>query len=99
MPLFKVHLHFERLIVLAASCAFSCAVAAQVVTGTFLGTVHDATNASVRVASVTATNLPTGVARSVLSRDDGNYVINLLPVRNYSVRVECGLYDRGLRLD
>jgi len=88
MPLFKVHRHFVRLIVLAATCAFSSAVAAQVTTGTFLGTVNDATNAAVLGASVTATNLQTGVARSVLSGDGGNYVINLLPVGNYSVRVE-----------
>ena len=88
MPLFKVHRHFVRLIVLAATCAFSSTVAAQVTTGTFLGTVNDATNAAVLGASVTATNLQTGVARSVLSGDGGNYVINLLPVGNYSVRVE-----------
>src|SRR5207249_10980286 len=88
MPLFKVHRHLVRLIVLAATCAFSSAVAAQVTTGTFLGTVNDATNAAVLGGSVTATNLQTGVARSVLSGYGGNYVMNLLQVGNYSVRVE-----------
>jgi len=50
--------------------------------------VQDPTSASVRGASITATNLQTGVSRSALSDEDGEYVINLLPVGNYSVRVE-----------
>src|SRR5256886_15080172 len=79
---------FDRVLLLAAIVVFSCAVGAQVTTGTFLGTVLDTTSASVQGASVTATNLQTGVSRSVLSGDNGEYMINLLPVGNYSVRVE-----------
>lgn len=79
---------FDRVLLLAAICVFSCAVGAQVTTGAFLGTVLDTTSASVRGASVTATNLQTSLSRSVLSGDNGEYVINLLPVGNYSVRVE-----------
>jgi outer membrane receptor protein involved in Fe transport len=88
MPILKVLRHFDRVLLLAAICALSCTVAAQVTTGTFLGTVRDGTSAAVAGASITAANLQTGVARSVLSGDDGEYVINLLPVGNYSVRVK-----------
>jgi outer membrane receptor protein involved in Fe transport len=88
MPIPKVHGRLDRMLLLVALCALSCPVVAQVTTGTFLGTVHDNTSAAVAGASITVTNLQTGVARSVLSGVDGEYVINLLPVGNYSVRVE-----------
>jgi hypothetical protein len=80
--------HFARLILLAVICASSCTVKAQVTTGTFLGTVYDSTKAAVPGASITVTNLQTGVSRSVLSTATGEYVINLLPVGSYSLRVE-----------
>jgi Carboxypeptidase regulatory-like domain len=80
--------HFARLIPLAVICASSCTVKAQVTTGTFLGTVYDSTKAAVPGASITVTNLQTGVSRSVLSTATGEYVINLLPVGSYSLRVE-----------
>ena len=73
---------------LCTICALSCLGAGQVTTGTLLGTVHDAANAAVQGASVTITNLQTGVSRSVLSGNEGEYILNLLPVGNYSVRVE-----------
>jgi hypothetical protein len=62
--------------------------AGQVTTGTLLGTVQDAGNAAVQGASVTVTNSRTGVSRFVLSGNEGEYILNLLPVGNYSVRVE-----------
>jgi outer membrane receptor protein involved in Fe transport len=82
-------------LLLATICTLSCLVAAQVTTGTFLGTVHDPANASVQGASVTATNLQTGLSRSVMSGSEGEYIINLLPVGKYSVRVE----HSGFRTD
>src|SRR5215813_4654782 len=88
MPTFKVQQRYDRVLLLAAICVLSCSIEAQVTTGTFLGSVQDPTSASVRGASITATNLQTGVSRSALSDEDGEYVINLLPVGNYSVRVE-----------
>ena len=80
--------HFVRVILLTVICASSCFLKAQVTTGTFLGTVYDSTKAAVPGASITVTNLQTGVARSALSTSTGEYVINLLPVGNYSLRVE-----------
>jgi len=60
----------------------------QVTSGTLLGTVQDPSGAAIRGANVTATNLQTGLSRSVLSGEDGGYIINLLPVGDYSIRVE-----------
>src|SRR6266436_61480 len=60
----------------------------QVTTGTLLGTVQDPSGAAIHGAKVTARNLQTGLTRLVLSDEDGGYAINLLPVGNYSIRVE-----------
>ncbi len=60
----------------------------QVTTGTLLGTVQDPSGAAIHGAKVTATNLQTGLTRSALSSEDGGYAINLLPVGDYSIRVE-----------
>jgi len=60
----------------------------QVTTATVLGSVQDKSGAAVRGATVTARNLQTGLTRSALSGDSGDYTINLLPVGDYSIQVE-----------
>jgi outer membrane receptor protein involved in Fe transport len=81
-------LYMNLLIELATICSLSCFATGQVTTGTLLGTVRDSASASVQGASVTVTNLQTGASRSVSSGSEGEYIINLLPVGSYSVRVE-----------
>src|ERR1700722_6676666 len=50
--------------------------------GTFVGAVRDASGGVVPGATVTATNIATGVVQQVTSNDDGLYVVpNLLPAR------------------
>ena len=88
MPSPSVHRCVNWLLRLSTICALSCLAAGQVTTGTLLGTVHDAGMAAVQGASVTVTNSRTGVSRFVLSGNEGEYILNLLPVGNYSVRVE-----------
>ncbi|MGH6630204.1 MAG: carboxypeptidase regulatory-like domain-containing protein, partial [Burkholderiales bacterium] len=58
------------------------------ITGTILGKVTDPSGAVVPGAKITAVNVNTGLTRSVLSGDSGDYVITLLPVGEYRVRVE-----------
>ena len=53
---------------------------AQTITATLEGRVSDSSGASVAGASVTAANSSTGLSRSVLTSDDGEYRISLLPV-------------------
>lgn len=67
---------------------FSVSSHGQVTTGTLLGTVQDPSGAAINGAKVTARNLQTGLTRLVLSGEDGGYAINLLPVGDYSIRVE-----------
>jgi outer membrane receptor protein involved in Fe transport len=78
-----------RIAVISLSAlVFPIASRSQVTTATLLGTVQDTTGATVRGATVTARNLQTGLTRSALSGDSGDYTINLLPVGDYSIRVE-----------
>jgi hypothetical protein len=57
-------------------------------TGTIHGTVVDQTHAVIADAAVTATHLGTNQQRNVRTDSAGQYVIPLLPVGRYNVRVE-----------
>ena len=58
---------------------------AQTFRGGIKGTVTDATGASIPGAQVTVTSTDTGLTRSAVSDDAGNYDINELPLGNYNV--------------
>jgi hypothetical protein len=62
--------------------------ASQEITATILGTVRDVSGAAVGNATITVTNEGTGVSRTVKSDADGNYLVSLLPVGSYTVKVE-----------
>ena len=64
--------------------------AAQVTTADVVGRVTDSTGAVVPGAQITVTNLGTNISRSAVADERGDYVLNLLPVGRYSVRVEVG---------
>ena len=57
-------------------------------TASFLGTVTDKTGSAVVGASVTVTSQATGASRSAVTDDTGHYIVNLLPVSVYTIRVE-----------
>lgn len=57
-------------------------------TGSFLGTVTDKSGSAIVGASVTVTSQATGVSRSAVTDDTGHYIVNLLPVSVYTIRVE-----------
>src|SRR4051794_40055774 len=58
-------------------------------TGTFLGTLKDATGATVSGASVSATNEGTSLRRSTTTDSEGKYVIPLVPVGTYRLDVDA----------
>jgi outer membrane receptor protein involved in Fe transport len=62
---------------------------AQVTTADVVGTVTDNTGAVLPNAKVTVTNLGTNISRTVTSDSSGEYVVNLLPIGQYAVRVEA----------
>ncbi len=57
-------------------------------TGSFSGTVSDKAGAVVAGANVTITSQETGLSRQANTDDSGHYVIPLLPVSVFTIRVE-----------
>ena len=60
----------------------------QTTSTTILGTVTDATGASIGGAKVTVANINTGIKREEITSASGNYTFPLLDVGHYSVTVE-----------
>jgi hypothetical protein len=56
--------------------------------GSFSGTVTDKAGAVISGASVKATSQGTGLVREIKTDDSGHYIIPLLPVAYYTIRVE-----------
>src|SRR6266851_4196503 len=67
----------------------------QTITATLEGRATDSSGAAVAGANVTAVNSSTGLSRSAVSSDSGEYRISLLPVGEYTVTVE----HQGFRRD
>ncbi len=71
------------------SLAFSaCPLLYGQATGSFSGTVSDKAGAVISGAMVRATSQATGLSREAKTDDSGHYLIPLLPVANYTIRVE-----------
>ncbi len=60
-------------------------LAAQTVTGTILGTVKDATGASIPGVQISVNNLETGVVRTAITDDSGTYNVPSVPAGSYSI--------------
>ena len=57
-------------------------------TGSFSGTVSDKAGAVISGATVKVTSQDTGLSREAKTDDSGHYLVPLLPVAHYSIRVE-----------
>src|ERR1700684_2080129 len=85
-------LHKRALLVLVVfvfSLTFSiCPLLYGQANGSFSGTVSDKAAAVVAGATVKATSQDTGLSREARTDDSGHYLIPLLPVAHYTIRVE-----------
>lgn len=77
---------------------------AQVVSGAIVGSVKDASGASVPGATITVTNTDkNAVLRTLKTNAEGNYAAELLPVGHYNVKAEADNFrsaeETGLALD
>jgi hypothetical protein len=63
----------------AGAVLFSVAATAQIVTGTVVGTITDASGGAVPRTAIVLTNTATGITRSVSSEPTGDYVFAQLP--------------------
>ena len=78
------------LVVVFCSFAFSvCPLLYGQATGSLSGTVSDKGGAVVSGATVKATSRDTGLSREGKTDDSGHYLIPLLPVSYYTIRVEA----------
>ncbi len=67
---------------------FFCPLLYGQATGSFSGTVSDKAGAVLSGATVSATSQGTSLARETKTDDTGHYLIPLLPVGDYTIRVE-----------
>src|SRR6202050_623797 len=78
---------------LVGSCCFLvfslCPLLFSQATGSFSGTISDNAGAVVSGATVKATSQGTGVSREAKTDDSGHYLIPLLPVAFYTIRVDA----------
>jgi Carboxypeptidase regulatory-like domain/TonB dependent receptor len=88
----------RQFIYLFAICSVLIPVlGAQEIAGSFRGTVLDASGAAVSNAKVTATNTATGLTRTTLSDNKGNYVLPELPVGNYRLQADANGFKKHLQ--
>src|SRR5260370_36652564 len=79
-----------KLIVAVSSLLFSISpVVYGQATGSFLGTVSDKAGAVVSGATGKVNSQGTGVSREAKTDDSGHYLIPLLPVAIYTIRVDA----------
>jgi Carboxypeptidase regulatory-like domain len=98
----------HKLKLLAVVCALALSVAPAAhgqATGSFSGNVVDKSGLAVAGATITATSQTTGMARDGKTDSAGHYLIPLLPVGTYTVRVDASGFqsveskDLNLQID
>ena len=82
----------EGLLLFLLVLGFSTVLWGQAVNGTLLGTVTDATGASISGAKVTARNVATNEIRESTTNERGNYTFPGLQAGPYSVAVEAARF-------
>src|SRR5438034_7579611 len=64
--------------------------------GNIYGVVRDPSGAVIPGVAVTATNEGTGFLRSDITKDDGTYLLQLLPVGSYRIEGEITGFKKGV---
>jgi len=72
---------------------------AQTTSGAIVGTVTDPSGAVIGGASITVTNVETGISVKATTDSSGEYVVTPLSVGRYSVTVEATGFKRSIRTD
>ena len=78
---------FRNLALLAGASLATLSCLAQSTTGTLTGTVTDPSKAVIVGAQLTLTNESTGLVRTAATNATGQYVLDFVPVGNYTLRV------------
>ena len=75
--------------ILISICVIPNLLRAQVGSADVVGTVADPTGAVIVGAKVTVKNLGTSIERTTITNSKGEYVVDLLPIGTYSLKVEA----------
>lgn len=88
----------SRIVVcLVFATAVSAPIFAQQITGSIRGTIVDPSGAVVTNATVTATQVETGLVRTTAPNGQGNYVLLELPVGHYQLQVQSQNFEKYLQ--
>lgn len=71
----------------------------QTTAGSIVGIVIDPSGSVIGAATVTVTNMDTGIATTTTTDSTGNYVMTPLPIGRYSVGAEASGFKKSLRTD
>ena len=88
---------WSRILAFAVLCCCLCAASFAQVSANLVGVITDPSGAAISAASVTATNLGTGISRTAPSDPAGRYQLLALPVGQYEVRVTKNGFAEGIR--
>ena len=77
--------------------AMAAGLAAQVTTGTILGTVSDASGGVIPGATVTIRNVETGITRTASSDEAGRYRVPQLGLGDYEITAESAGFQTSVR--
>lgn len=92
----------NKLILVVMACAFALCITPRAfgqANASFTGTVTDKSGSVIAGASVTVLSQDTGATRSAITDDAGHYLIPLLPVGIYTLRVEYKGFQTSERKD
>src|ERR1700747_2685977 len=86
---------------MAAACSLclACPMMYGQANGSFSGTVTDKTGSVISGAKVTVASQGTGVSRESTTDDSGHYLVPLLPVATYTLRVESSGFQSAEQKD
>lgn len=83
--------------VLALGLVLSQSLAAQLTTGTILGTVKDESGAVLPGAAIRIINVETGIARTAVAGSKGEYRVSNIPPGDYRVESELSGFQTAVR--
>ncbi len=75
----------------------AASLVAQVTTGTVLGIVKDQSGAVLPGATITATNVDTGISRTMVTGSRGEYRLQALSLGNYEIQATMAGFQTGVR--
>ena len=89
---FPARTEFKKTILILVLCALGIALSPSLrgqATGSFNGNVNDKSGSAIPGATVAVTSQATGLERDTKSDDAGHYLIPLLPVGTYDIKVDA----------